>query len=364
MRHNVLITGGAESYGALLSAQLSAQPEVGQVFLVDDHTPDEPIGSAIFMRADIRSPLIARIIDENRITQVVHVGVQTSRDAVGTRLVQKDINIMGTMHVLAAAQASKTVQRIVVKSSSAVYSSSSGDPAVFSEHMTARRLPAEASGRDLLDIESYVRRLARRRSDISVCMLRMADLVGEGVRNTFTDFFKGRMVGVPFGYNPRFQVLHVQDAIGALMQAVLGEAQGTINVAGPGLLTMHQASRFAGCVEIPLIPGVSGVLYPLTRRIGVATLDPDQEAFLSWGRVMSLARMHDDLQFTPRFNTRQAFIDAFGSAQQRAQVRESMRVAPQRPRQRLRDPHLEHERSPAVWGHAALVAQNQERPIS
>ena len=46
-----------------------------------------------------------------------------------------------------------------------MYGASSRDPAVFTEAMQARRVPAGGFARDSLDIEGYVRSFARRRRD-------------------------------------------------------------------------------------------------------------------------------------------------------------------------------------------------------
>ena len=45
---------------------------------------------------------------------------------VGGRTPQKEINVIGTMQLLAACQKSSTVRRLVVKSSAAVYGSTRG----------------------------------------------------------------------------------------------------------------------------------------------------------------------------------------------------------------------------------------------
>ena len=53
----------------------------------------------------------------------------------------------------------------------------------------------------------------------------MAHIVGAAVESNLTDFLRAPVLPVPFGYDARWQLLHPDDAIAALV-AVLGEAHG------------------------------------------------------------------------------------------------------------------------------------------
>ena len=58
--------------------------------------------------------------------------IATPLDA-GGRAAMKEINVIGTMQLLAACQKAPSVRKLVVKSSTAVYGSSPQDPALFTE---------------------------------------------------------------------------------------------------------------------------------------------------------------------------------------------------------------------------------------
>ena len=90
----------------------------------------------------------------------------------------KELNVIGTMQLLAACQQAPDVRKLVVKSSAAVYGATNRDPAMFTEGMNAKRLPRSGFAKDITEVESYVRGFARRRPDVSVTMLRLANLVG------------------------------------------------------------------------------------------------------------------------------------------------------------------------------------------
>ena len=53
----------------------------------------------------------------------------------------KELNVIGTMQLLAACQKAPGLRNLVVKSTTTVYGASSRDPAMFTEDMEPRRLP-------------------------------------------------------------------------------------------------------------------------------------------------------------------------------------------------------------------------------
>ena len=129
----VLVTGVSRWLGGALAAELVKDPSIGRVIGVDVVPPPHDLGAAEFVRADIRNPVIAKVISHADVDTVVHMGVIATPSGAGGRVSMKEINVIGTMQLLAACQKSDSVQRLVVKSTAAVYGSSPRDPAMFTE---------------------------------------------------------------------------------------------------------------------------------------------------------------------------------------------------------------------------------------
>src|SRR5699024_1602068 len=255
-----------------------------RVIGVDLVQPPQPMGRGEFVRADVRSPLLARLITQARVDTVVHMDViATPRDA-GGRGVQKDINFRGTMQLVGACQKSASVRRVVVKSTAGIYGSSPRDPAVFTEEMTAKQLPRSGFSRDSMEAESYVRGLSRRRPDIAITMLRMANVIGPSLRTVLTDYFRMPVLPVPFGQQGRLQFLHEDDAVAAAVHATTGPVVGTVNIAGDGVLSLGQAIALSRRPWVPVVPGGAGLSLWATRALGWAALPSDHMDFLSYGR--------------------------------------------------------------------------------
>lgn len=303
----VLVTGVARELAGRVVRRLADDPAIERVLGVDLVPPKHPMGRGEYVRADVRSPLLARLMAQAQVDTVVHMGViATPRDA-GGRVVQKDINVLGTMQLMAACQKSAGVRRVVVKSTAGVYGSSPRDPAVFTEEMTAKRLPRSGFPQDSMEAESYVRGLSRRRPDIDITMLRMANVIGPSIRTVLTDYFRMPVLPVPFGHQGRLQFLHEDDAVTAAVHATTGPVVGTVNIAGDGVLSLGQAIALSRRPWIPVGPGGAGLSLWATRALGWAALPSDHMDFLSYGRVIDTRRMRKDLGFAPAYTSRGAF---------------------------------------------------------
>ncbi|MEO7350734.1 MAG: NAD-dependent epimerase/dehydratase family protein [Marmoricola sp.] len=309
----VLVTGVAGDLGRRFAAQLSRSPGVERVIGVDVVPPRGEMARADFVRADIRNPVIAKVIVRERVDTVVHTSVAATPAAAGGRTSTKELNVIGTMQLLAACQQAPDVSKLVLKSSAAFYGASNRDPAMFTEGMSAKRLPGSGFAKDVNEVESYTRGFARRRPDVAVTMLRFANVIGPHITSAMTGYFRLPVIPTVLGFNPRLQFLHENDALDVLEHATGSDVTGTFNVAGDGVLTLAQAVRRIGRPSFPL-PGFAVPAFgSAIRQTRVADFSPEQVAFLTFGRGLDTTRMRRILGFEPSFTTAQAFADFAGS---------------------------------------------------
>ncbi len=309
MARIVLLTGVSRYLGGLYARRLSADPSIERILGVDVVPPTHSIGRAEFVRADIRNPMIGRIMAQAGVDTVVHMNVLATPKDTGGRMTMKEINVIGTMQLLAACQKSESVQRLVVKSSSAVYGSSPRDPALFTEDLNPRVMPRAGFGKDSTEVEGYVRGFSRRRPDVEITMLRLANVIGPGIRTTLTDYFSLPVIPVPLGFDPRLQFLHEEDAVDVLVRATTGPSAGIVNVAGDGFVTLNQCAALARRPIMPLPMSTGDMIRVVIKRMGLVDFSADQAAYLAFGRGLDTTRMRSVLGFEPKHTTRQAFED-------------------------------------------------------
>jgi UDP-glucose 4-epimerase len=309
----VLVTGVSRFLGGHLAARLAANPDIDRVLGVDTVPPPRDLlrrmGRAEFVRADIRNPLIAKVISHASVDTVVHASLSANPGSSGGRTAMKEMNVIGTMQLLAACQKAPTVKRMVLKSTSAVYGSSPRDPALFDETMVPKDLPSGGYAKDAVEIEGYLRGFARRRPDVAVTVLRFSNFIGPRIDTVFTRYFALPAVPTVLGYDARVQLLHEEDALAVLERAASHEIPGTFNVAADGVLLLSQAIRRAGRIAVPLPSSAVGPLSRVFRSARLVDFSPEQMRLLNFGRVVDNRRLRAQFGFTPRWTTMQAFDD-------------------------------------------------------
>ncbi len=305
----VLVTGISRDIGRRFARAAASDPSIDRVIGVDVVPPQGDIGDVSFVRADIRNPVIAKVLAKEDVDTVVHMSVIATPGSVGGRGTMKELNVIGTMQLLAACQKSTTVQRLVVKSTTTVYGASPRDPAMFTEDMGPKRLPSSGYAKDVYEVEGYVRGFARRRADVEVTLIRAANVIGPHVVSPLTGYFRLPVIPRVLGHDPRLQFLHEDDLMRVLTYAAVHSRPGTFNVAGDGLITLTQAIRRLRRPSIA-IPGFAvSRLGATMRRAHVSDFSPEQRGLLTYGRGVDTTRMRTELGFEPRFTTAEAFAD-------------------------------------------------------
>jgi UDP-glucose 4-epimerase len=308
----VLVTGVSNDLGGRFARSVAADPAVERVIGVDVVPPRGDMGEVGFVRADIRNPVIAKVIAGQEVDTVVHMSVHATGGS-GGRSSMKEHNVIGTMQLLAACQRAPGLERLVVKSSTSVYGSSSRDPAMFTEDVAAKRMPRSGYPKDILEVEGYVRGFARRRPDVAVTMLRAANTVGPRVSSPLAQYFRLPVVPTVLGYDARLQFLHEADLLAACRHATLAGVHGTFNVAGAGVLMLSQAVRRLGRPTVAVPSFALSSVGPVLKQAGLPSISPELTSFLTFGRGVDTTRMRTVLGFEPHYSTEAAFADFAGS---------------------------------------------------
>ena len=312
-----LVTGVSRYLGARLAGVLAADPSIERVIGVDT-VPPRPeqlaaLGRTEFVRADIRNPLIAKVIAQAGVDTVVHMNVIATPLGAGGRTAMKEINVIGTMQLLAACQKAPSMRKLVVKSTSAVYGSSPRDPALFTEDVEPRSLPKSGYAKDAVEVEGYVRGFGRRRPDVLLSLLRFTNFIGPAIETPLTRYFSLPVVPTVFGFDPRIQLCHEDDGIEILRRATVEEHPGIFNVGGRGVVLLSQAVRRLGRVAVPVPSPAVSLVARAFRSAGLVDFSPEQMRYLEHGRVADVSRLAFHFGWSPR-PTWQAFADFVESA--------------------------------------------------
>ncbi|MDQ3952856.1 MAG: NAD-dependent epimerase/dehydratase family protein [Actinomycetota bacterium] len=305
----VLITGVSRFLGLRLAKRLEDEEGVAAVVGVDLHEPPVPVRGLEFIRADISSPLIARVIEATKVDTIVHTNIGSTPARLGGRSRMKENNVIGTMQLFAAAQRADRVEKVVMKSSTAVYGSGPAEPSLIPEDHALRQVDLSGYGKDCAEAEQYARNFGRRRPDVDLVILRTQNVVGPTVRTSMTDYLSLPVVPTALGFDPRLQLLHEADAVEALATSALGEGRGIFNIAGDGVVYLSKAIRMLDRVELPLLLPMARTTAGVLRRCGLVDFPTDQLKVIVYGRVVATRRAREALGFEPQWTTEAALQD-------------------------------------------------------
>jgi UDP-glucose 4-epimerase len=300
MGRRVLITGVSGFWGAELARRLERSSEVDYLAGLDVRPPGADLERTEFIRADIRNPLISKLLPQTEVDTVVHSDVLLAPEPGKAREQLHDINVIGSLQLLAACEKSPTVRNIIVRGSAAIYGAEANAPSFFTEDM-ARRFPLRTRfQRDVGELETYFDNYSRRYPDVTVTVLRYQPTLGAAVDSPLTRLMRQPVVPVQLGHDPLLQFIHADDAVGALEAVVAKPVRGPLNVAGEGSISLMRMLRMAGKVPLPVPAPLFASALSAGRRLGLPRLPEEAVMWLRNGVTIDCARLVEEVGFRPR----------------------------------------------------------------
>jgi UDP-glucose 4-epimerase len=305
----VLITGVSTRLGTALARRLERDPSVEYIAGLDVRPPRARFERTDFIDADIRSPVIGKLIPQARVDTVVHNQIVRQPGRRLSPTAMHDINVIGTLQLLAACEQSDTIEAVIVRGSAGIYGAEPAAPQFYTEEM-ARLYPLRTRfQRDIGEIENYFEAYSRRHSHIVCTMLRYQPSLGGTTDSQVTRYLSAPVAPTYLGYDPRLQFLHEHDGLEALCAAIRRPVRGPVNVAGEGTIGLTKLLRMAGKVSLPVPVPLFGSVVGAGARAGMPIISPDFRRLLRYGRAVDIARLIEEVGYRPRYSATEAIAD-------------------------------------------------------
>ena len=318
----IVVTGISSHWAGELARRLERDPSVELIAGIDTDPPAAELEKTEFIEADIRSPVISRLLPALEPDTVVHCGFLWYPAPGKPDRALHEINVIGALQLLAACEKTPSVRSVVVRGSAAIYGSEGAAPFFFTEEM-ARRYPLKTRfQRDVGELERYFDNFARRRPEVSCCMLRYQPEIGPDIDTPLVGYLSLPVVPTQLGFDPRLQFVHSSDATGALEAAVRSPARGAVNVAPSGAVSLSRILRMAGKPTLPIPHPLFGpALTQLGRQLRMGGIYNDGVRLLRFGRGVDNRRLREDVGFEPAFDAVGAVRDFVEKSASRQLVR-------------------------------------------
>jgi len=308
----VLITGLDTFWGGRMAQALESDPGVEMVMGMGTREPKVPLERTEFVRADQTYSILNRIVRATQVDTIVHTFLETNSTRVSSRLLH-EINVIGTLNLLAAAGAPGTpVRQVVVKSSTHVYGASEKDPAWFSED-TRRNAPVRTQlERSLIEVESLVRDFAEDNPQLVVSVLRFANVLGSDIVTPISTNLRKRVLPCIAGFDPLVQFVEEDDVVRSLEHVTRQRIPGLFNVAGAGKLPWSEVASIAGAHLLPLSPFSTRTFARPLSRLGLIQFPAELETLIRYGRGVDTSKLIES-GFTYRYSSAGA-VESFARA--------------------------------------------------
>ena len=305
----VLVTGLSTYWGGRVAHELEQRPDVEVVVGVDTRDPRIQLERTEFVRTDSTYSILARIVNAAQIDTILHTHLIVDSTRASSRRLH-EINVIGTMSLLAAAGASGSpVRKVVLKSSGLVYGSAKTDPYFFREDMSRTSAPSTNVERSLVEVEAFLRDFADDSPHVNVTLLRFANVLGDNLDTPFAIALRRPVVPEILGFDPRVQFVHEDDVVGALMYAADNDVPGVYNVAGDDNMPWSEVCAHVGKPRIPLSPVFTNLSAEPLRLLGLWDLPPEALQLLRFGRTLDNTR-YQQAGFRYRY-TNAGTVEAF-----------------------------------------------------
>jgi UDP-glucose 4-epimerase len=306
----VAITGISSHWGIELARRLERDPAIEYIAGIDDRPPPAELARTDYIEADLRSPVLSRLLPGTEVDTVVHCGILWYPGPDRPARALHEINVIGTLQLLAACERTESLRTVIVRGSAAIYGCEGAAPSFYTEDLARAHPMRTRFQRDISELEEYFDNFAARHPELACCMLRYQPEVGPGLDSPLVRYLTLPVVPVQLGFDPRLQLLHADDATGAMEAAVRNPVRGPVNVAPDGAISLSRALRLLGRPALPLPgPAFDLVVERANAQLGAGGLLGDGVRLLRFGRGVDNRRLVDELGFEPAYDAAEAIRD-------------------------------------------------------
>ena len=287
----MLITGLDTFWGGRMAQALENEPDVEMILGLGANEPRVPLERTEFVRSDQKYSILNRIVRATQVDTIVHTFLETNSVTVPSRVLH-EINVIGTLNLLAAAgTAGSSVRQVVVKSSTHIYGAAETDPTWFREEDKRTGPVRTRLERSLLEVEALVRDFADDNPHLAVSVLRFANVLGTDIITPISHNLRKRLLPSIAGFDPLVQFIEEDDVVRALEYVTGHQIPGVFNVAGAGKLPWSEVAGISGAFLLPLPPFKPRAFVAPLRQIGRVQFPPEMEGLVRYGRGVDTSRL-------------------------------------------------------------------------
>ena len=244
----VLVTGASGYLGKhLIHALASDRKGIKNILAVDIRkpSPETREKGITYLKADVRSLEINRIIKTHSVDTIVHLATIVTPPKGSSPDLAYSVDVIGTQNVLNAC-IENNVKKIIVTSSGAAYGYYADNAPFLAEDDPIRGNREFPYAYHKRLVEEMLAEYRAEYPGLKQIVFRPGTILGENVSNQITNLFEKKIVLGIKGADSPFVFIWDQDVVNCIKKGITEDKEGIYNLAGDGTLTMKQ---IAGILE-------------------------------------------------------------------------------------------------------------------
>ena len=299
MRPAVVVTGISGNLGRTLAKLLHTRERIIGI----DRRPFPGKPKDVEMhQLDLRKKKAEDVFRRNDVRAVIHMGIM--HDPRMNEEEHHSFNVVGTTRLLEYC-AKYGVKKVVVLSSANVYGPSPDNSNFLTEDAPLMAASRFSEVRDLIEVDMLAHGFFWRHPDSQTVILRPVHIVGPNIKNAPSNYLRLKYPWVLAGFDPIVQLIHVEDAARAMIEALRPEARGVYNVVGPGEVPLSAIARELGRSAIPVPHLIARPLLELLFKYHLASFPPPELDHIQFLCAVDGSRWAKDVGWKPRYSMRE-----------------------------------------------------------
>lgn len=309
MSQRIFITGAGGYIGRLLLRKLGRNRAVYGLDIREDMTHTPPIHAG-----DIRDPNLAKRMQEQQITHVVHLA--SILESSGDPARDYDIDVNGTQNVIEACLAAG-VQHLTIASSGAAYGYHPDNPTWITEDAPLRGNDIFPYAKHKRIVEHMLARYRTTHPELQQLILRPGTVLGHNTDNLITNLFTKKRVLAIRGSETRFVFIWDEDVVNIMQRGVEENRTGIYNLAGTGAIPIRTLATLLNKPVLDLPPTLLRIALTIGRATRTTRYGPEQLKFLQYRPVLDNRALIEDFGYTPQKTSKETFLYWLKHAQER-----------------------------------------------
>jgi UDP-glucose 4-epimerase len=247
---------------------------------------------------DIRRKKTQDIFRQQTFSAVVHLGVM--HDPRVNQTEHHSWNVAGFQRLLEFV-AQYEVPKLVVLSSANVYGPRPDNPQFLPEDAPLLGGAAFSEIRDLIEVDMLAQSFFWKRPQTETVILRPVHILG-GVRNAPSNYLRLNMIPTLLGFDPMIQVIHQDDVVTAMVEALRPGIRGIFNLAGPSPLPLSRLIALTGRPRVAIPHFLAQSVIQRLFRFGATSFPAPELDHIRYVCMVDDRRAREELGYTPAYD--------------------------------------------------------------